>query len=436
MSNRVKFILFFLFLLVFRIVFGFSQPFYNPDELQTYLIGLRVYTDHIWPYFGPDLIVTETGFYTQIPGALEGLLVGTPFYIAPIPEAPFILLNLMSLSALAYLAQYISKRVKEVPFLFIFSWLALIPWNLHESTNIINPSWLLFGGVFFFIGFLETIPQTSLKFLFPRTAFAFMGFGLFWCVQFHYSWVLLPPFIVAAFAWRMRSKQLKGVPEIGGFLLGSLVSGLFLVPTLVKFGSGQAATGLGLSVGFNQGNFLSFFTILARFLSLASYELPRFLGDGTHDRIQAVKEIPWMIPATVLLLLVGWVQPFVMLILGFIKDKNRKDWKAVHIVTGGALLLVWVSFWFTSKPPGAHMYYILLPLISVYSFYIWGRLAVHKGWRVFGMICLLASLWFETAYIFHQMPVASLYNNRPRVVKAIDQKDYRILGERRPGSHN
>src|SRR6185503_962160 len=336
MTNRVIFILLFLFLLAFRIVFGFSQPFYNPDELQTYLIGLRVYTDHLWPYFGPDLIVTETGFYTQIPGALEGLLIGTPFYLLPIPEAPFILLNLMSLSALAFLAWYIAKRVKEVPFFFIFPWLALIPWNLHESTNIINPSWLLFGGVFFFIGFLEALPQTSLKFLSPRTAFAFMGFGLFWCVQFHYSWVLLPPFVVAAFADRVWRKQFKGTKEFGGFLLGSLVSGLFLIPTLVKFGSEQAATGMGLSVGFNFGNFKSFFTILARFLSLASYEVPRFLGDGRNVRLQAAREIPWMIPAAVLLLLVGWAQPFVMLVLGFIKDKKHKDWKALHIVTGGA----------------------------------------------------------------------------------------------------
>jgi hypothetical protein len=148
----------FLFLLIFRTGFGFSQPFFSPDEMQTYLIGLKAYTNHLWPYFGPDLIVTETGFYTQIPGALEGLCVGLPFYLLPIPEAPFIFLNLLSLSALALLSFYISKRIREIPFLFIFAWLALLPWNLHESTNIINPSWLLFGSVFFFIGFLEAIP--------------------------------------------------------------------------------------------------------------------------------------------------------------------------------------------------------------------------------------------------------------------------------------
>ena len=219
LSDRTKFILLFLFLLIFRILFGLSQPFYSPDELQTYLIGLKAYTNQLWPYFGPDLIVTETGFYTQIPGALEGLLVGGPFYLLPIPEAPFIFLNLLSLSALALLSRYISKRVKEISFFFIFPWLALLPWNLHESANIINPSWLLFGSVFFFIGFLEAIPETSLGYWPPFTAFAAMGFGLFWNIQFHYSWVLLPPFIAMAYAWRIGRRVVRSFSEIAGLIL-------------------------------------------------------------------------------------------------------------------------------------------------------------------------------------------------------------------------
>ena len=82
------------------------------------------------------------------------------------------------------------------------------------------------------------------------------------------------------------------------------------------------------------------------------------------------------------------------------------------------------------------MYYILLPLISVYSFYIWGRLAVYKHGRIFGIICLVASFWFEGTFMIQQMPVSSLYTNRAQVAKALEQKDYKILGERRPGSHN
>jgi len=82
------------------------------------------------------------------------------------------------------------------------------------------------------------------------------------------------------------------------------------------------------------------------------------------------------------------------------------------------------------------MYYIVLPLLSVYSFYIWGRFAPKKTWRVFAVICLAANLWFEAGYMVVMLKKQTLYLDRARVVKAIDEKDYRILGERRPGSVN
>jgi hypothetical protein len=280
------------------------------------------------------------------------------------------------------------------------------------------------------------LPQTTLKVLGPATAFAFMGFALFWCIQFHFSWVLLPPFVLAALVVRIWKKKFKGVEEVSGFIVGSMVSAVFLIPTLIKFGMGESTSGVGLAVGFNFDNFKAFFIILARFLSLVSYELPRFLGPGTDYRLGTLKQMFWAAPPAILLVLVGWAQPVVLLVMGFIKDGKHKDWKAIHVVIGVTLLLVWASFWFTSKPPYAHMYYILLPLIAIYSFYIWGRLAIHKGWRIFGMVCLIASLWFETGHMLHQMKVDSLYSDREVVKRALDQKDYRILGERRQGSHN
>ena len=202
MSNRSKFILLFLFLLALRTLFGFTQPFFDTDEMQTYLIGLKCFTTHTWPYFGPDLIVTETGFYSQIPGPLEGLLIGLPFYVLPTPEAPFILLNFLSLSALALLARSIYRRVSSIPYLFIFAFISLLPWTLHESTSIINPTYLLFGSTLFFVGFLETVPALSTHWFQPLFGFALMGFGLFWDMQFHFSWILLLPFVPLRFDQR------------------------------------------------------------------------------------------------------------------------------------------------------------------------------------------------------------------------------------------
>ena len=58
-----------------RLAFGLCYEFWADDELQIFLIGLRYYTTGEWPFFGPDVVYSQT----RIPGALVGLLVGTPF---------------------------------------------------------------------------------------------------------------------------------------------------------------------------------------------------------------------------------------------------------------------------------------------------------------------------------------------------------------------
>src|SRR5260221_7646822 len=168
MSSRAKFTLLFFGLYIFRTAFGLSLKFWTSDELQTYLIGLKWYSTHSWPYFGPDLIVDDTHFFFQIPGALEGLVVGTPFFFLPIPEAPFLFLNLLSLSAIAFLSWYISHRLPKIPFLFVFPWIALLPWTLNDSTHMYNPCYLLIGSVLFFVGFMEAVPALTIKVFSPN----------------------------------------------------------------------------------------------------------------------------------------------------------------------------------------------------------------------------------------------------------------------------
>jgi hypothetical protein len=52
----------------------------------------------------------------------------------------------------------------------------------------------------------------------------------------------------------------------------------------------------------------------------------------------------------------------------------------------------------------------------------------------FGKICLAASFLFQWGFMVQMMPKRSLYINRPLALKAIQEKNYKILGERRPGS--
>ena len=139
----------------FRLLFGLSGLLFTEDETQIYLLGLRFHASGQWPYFGPDVVWTET----QIPGALQPLLVGLPFFIAPIPEAPYLLLNALSMGALALFGWYLSARLPEQPRWLLWGWLLTLPWTLELSTHIINPSYVLPASVIFFVGFMEAWPS-------------------------------------------------------------------------------------------------------------------------------------------------------------------------------------------------------------------------------------------------------------------------------------
>lgn len=303
------------------------------------------------------------------------------------------------------------------------------------GTTVYNPSYLFFGSTLFFIGLMESIPSLTIKRLSPGLAFGLMGFGLFWDMQLHYSWVLLPPLTLASLLLRWKSSHKDLIQPILGFIAGSVLPMAFLIPTLFKYGLLRGSDAMGLAVAFNLDNFLAFFTILARYLSFACYEVPRFIGEHTPQRWGfLLKQVPWIFLPGVFLMFLGWVQPVVLLVIGFKKDNQHADSRDVSLLTLAAFLLVWAGFCFTSKPPLAHMYYILAPLILVYSFYIWAKFAHSRRWKVFGLVCVIASLWFQSGYLMEKMRTQSFYGDRAKLVNAIQERDYHLVGERRAGS--
>jgi hypothetical protein len=186
---------------LFRLWFGLCSDFWTDDEKQVYLIGLKFYTTRAWPYFGPD--VTNA---IQVPGALQGLTTGLPFFAYPAPESPYVLLNLISFAALCFFAWYCAKRLPGSPRWIIWTWLLTAPWTLNLSTHVFNPSYVLAGGILFFTAALEIYPQTTRRIISPRAANFMLGFGLFWVMQFHLSWVSLVPFALAALFFQYRAE--------------------------------------------------------------------------------------------------------------------------------------------------------------------------------------------------------------------------------------
>ena len=187
-------ILFFL-VFVIRLIYGITGIFWSKDPQQIYLIGLKFYTTGLWPYFGPDIVYS----YTQIPGALQGLLVGLPLYLWPIPEAPFIVLNLLSFTGLLLLSYYITRLLPQIPKWIVYGYIFFMPWALYFSTHIINVSYVLLPSVLFAIPFLESFPLLRTA-IFPwRVGNFLMGFALAYIMQLHMSWIALIPLVMVAF---------------------------------------------------------------------------------------------------------------------------------------------------------------------------------------------------------------------------------------------
>ena len=287
MPQRGRRLIFFSLLLLSLLVsFGlrFVFPVSRRRYKQVYLLGLKFYTTGAWPYFGPD--VTPT---IQIPGALQGLVVGLPFYVLPIPEAPYLFLNILSFSSLCFFAWYCSRRLPEIPKWFVWSWLLTSPWTLNLSTHIYNPSYVLPGAILFFVAAIETYPLLSHGLVPRQWANFMMGLALFWIMQFHLSWVVLVPYVALSFYFQGKELGHRVFSSIMWFAGGAIITGSFLIPTFIKYGPAEGLGSTNESVGFNFENLLRHLNIvegvLGRFLSFASFELPRFIGANTAARL-------------------------------------------------------------------------------------------------------------------------------------------------------
>jgi hypothetical protein len=417
-----------------RLAYSLTTDFWIEDMRQIFMIGLKFYTTGEWPYFGPDVVYTET----QLPGALQGLLVGGPLFLVAQPEAPYVLLNLLSFGALSLLAWYIARRCPDVPRWFLWIWIFTAPWTLGFSTEINNPSYVLTGAVLFFVGVFELVPALRIGVLPPRLSGAMAGFGLLWVCQLHLSYVLLVLILGSAFLLLVRDDRRQAVAGAIGCLAGAAVGAITLVPTLLKFGPGVIARLTGASLTLDWGHLLRLPEVVARFFSFASFEAPRFYGAGTEARLIFLSEHWWAAPFVVFATLCGIAQTLVLFAALF-RRRLRADgasasqaWGAVRLFTLGVLALVYLSFAFSVKSPSSHTFYTTMPLVMIYSFYVWERLLARPLIRRLAVALLVSGAVTHFAIAKDRVFERSLYANRPLVVQAIKEKNYRLLGERRP----
>ncbi len=437
MSDRRKFAFLLPLFFALRLAFGlWARPVQIMiDEVQTYLIGLKFYCTGAWPYYGNDVIAPpdNIALLTQDPGALEGLLIGGPLYAWPSPLAPFLLLNLLTLAGYSFFAYYCCRRLPKLSPWFIFPWVLTAPWCVHYSTSMINLSYSTAAACFFFVALMESLPPLSLGWLPLAWANALMGFSLAWWTQFHRTWVVVTPFLAASFFLQWKKSHKITAPFY--FLLGALPLEALVIPTLLRPDYHFFRDVSGLSFGLNLHNFLSFFVILAQFLSLASFELPRFIGAHTVERIHYLSE-NWLLIPGLFLWYFGILQ--VLILLGFLFDSRnpRPDWKPVRWFAVLIFLMVYGSLLFTIKKPDVNTYCEMLPVVMLYSLYVWDRWWMNRWGRRFLCFFLAIALLFQVVYVFIQ-PIKResfylMYHDA--IAQAIRDKNYHLLGERRAGS--
>ncbi len=419
------FIWFLIAAFLLRLGYSLVSPLIEDDEIQVYLLGLKFYTTHLWPFFGPDVEYT----HSQIPGALQGILVGLPLFIIPLPESPILLLNILCFGGLGLLAWYINKRLPEIPWWIVWGFVMTAPWTLRFGCRIVNPSYVQPFSILFFIGFFESSGIYKNKVINKGLAFFLMGFSMLSVMQLHLSWILLLPFILYAILKESAGRWNALAKSAAWLCSGIIVGSLLLIPTIIS-GEFNSAGNLHDNVLLNRNNIGNLPTILARMLSFSSYEIPYMLGEDNPVRMAVIRENPWMAPFTVILLVAGMVQVVFYIISFFLKNK-AEGWHSIRWITLGAVIIVYLSFFFSVKGPSSHTYYVLMPLIMLYSFYCYNNLmrwptAVKKA----AVVLLLSGVVFHAGVGKYYFGL-SIYPKRLVIEKAIKTKDYSKVGLRR-----
>lgn len=423
---RFLFIILIIFLFFFRTIYGLVAEFWFEDELQIYLIGLKSYTSQTWPYYGPDVVYTNT----QIPGALQGLLVSAGFYIFPVPESPTIVLNILSFLSLSFFAWYISKRIPTLPAWLVWAWVMTLTWSMNYSTRVVNPSYVLIFSIPFCIALFELLPIYKSNIVSRKLSFFLLGLMPPLIMQLHLSFVLLFPFIALVFFGELRRPGPFSGKTVNGFifLLGAMLGLSTVLPTWLLT---EDTKSISSNVVFNLDNIKNIVTILMRYLSFASYEIPYMLGGNTTERMNVIRYNIWMAPFAIYLLSFGFllIGAFVFV---FFKKKGDGEWKKIKWLALLGFVLVFFSFFFSIKGPSSHTFYVFFPLPVLYSFYcyewLWNK---YKIWKHLMHAALLCCLFFYTGAALYNYKHKSLYKDRQKVVEAINKKDYKILGERR-----
>jgi hypothetical protein len=172
--------------------------------------------------------------------------------------------------------------------------------------------------------------------------------------------------------------------------------------------------------------------IAARFLSFASFELPRFLGRSTARRLYFISEHIWLAPLAVIVGVAGVVQPVLMALLWFRKDPANAHWRPLKWIVLATIVVLYFSYFLASnKDPQAHAFYVVAPLAMLYAFHCFRLIDSPRVRRVAAAVLVLG-VAYHAGLAAVRFGERSLYKDRRVVTAAIATKVPEVLGHRRP----
>ncbi|MFT4660399.1 MAG: hypothetical protein ACI8XB_000667 [Patiriisocius sp.] len=412
-----------LLLLIFRIFLGIQTNFSHLDYEQIYLMGLENAYSGNWSFWGPDVVWSQT----RLAGALQGLLVGIPIKFFNHPYAPIVLSNIISTGGLVILAVYVKKRFENFSLNFILILFLLLPAYLHHGTVLLNTSYLILSGALLFISVFDRfVYQDNMFFKKTHWYFLCIGFALLFTYQLHLTWVMFLPFIVVLLFYAWKEDKKKGSVSLLYLLIGGLISGSLLLPTIWQYGD-VIYSGAGGNLTFKPERFAKVFDLILRHFSFASFDIVEKadIYKLSMEQSAAVKILIWTVKILSAIQFLGILYAVYMM-------KKGKEFKRLMIVYGLSILMALVLFVLGNKHLSARTYILLYPLPIMLSFYAYDYLLQKKFFKPFMTVSLIAVfITFTGIAMTNYKGVYSFDSVKEPMDRAFETKDPYDFAKRR-----
>ena len=336
----------------------------NEDESHIYLLGLKFFTDHTYPYWGPDIVYSSS----FLVGGMQGLLIGIPLFIYPHPFSPYLFLFFLLSISMIYLSWYISKLFPYIPKWLIYVIVALAPFSVHTGLKILNPAYVLCLSIPFMMSLIKVFKIFPKQYINPRWGFFWMGLGVSIVFQLHASWIFLCFLLLVASIYTFwQKKNLSSILYLYiTCIIGLLVGSLSILPTLVYYGA-DLLTQQGKSLGISIYNIADLGPIVYYFITSCGYEMNSFSDEyrwsSLWSREYKLSALTFALLQTTGLLLVIFqlIFPFLPKWRTYVIENKR-----MLILNGGIICLLASMYMISSVRPGAHAIIAIYPLSAIY----------------------------------------------------------------------